>query len=148
MFKRIALAASLVATFSLGATALGLAGNGGGSNNASSSSISLVIVSSSSASTSTEATAFTSGAHWGDIVTFDVSTAASSPYITLNCYQNGAWVYTMSAGAWPEAPGTHYFTLSSSAWKSGAANCSADLHSSASNGKKNSLAVLDFQVAA
>jgi hypothetical protein len=140
--RKIGCFASLVGALAFAAPAVAGGGNGNGAGpSKSSSSIDLVVLDSSTGTASA-----TVAPHWGQVVTFDVSTAADRPYVTLNCYQDGAWVYTMTAGAWPEAPGSHYFTLSSSAWTAGAADCSADLHYTASNGKKISLATRDFHV--
>jgi hypothetical protein len=138
MFKKIGVTASLVAMFALGASALGVAGNGGGPNK-SSSSLSLVILGSSAfsaASTSTDA-------HWGDRVTFDLSTSASRPFVAVNCYQGGARVYSNSAGFY-EGSMSKTFTLSSSFWTGGAAECTATLYQFMSNGKENILATTSF----
>jgi hypothetical protein len=68
--------------------------------------------------------------NWGDIVTFDVATTATNePTVELLCAQNGTNVYGSTAGfydgyAWPW---TKNMTLSSSAWQSGAADCTATL---------------------
>ena len=139
MLRRSACIASLVGAFVCAAPAL--AGNGSRAALSKSSSIDLVVVDSS-----TGLAAATTAPSWGQVVTFDVTTAVDQPYVTLNCYQDGAWVYSMTAGAWPEAPGSHYFTLSSSAWAGGAADCSANLHATGSNGKTVSLATLPFHV--
>ena len=87
--------------------------------------------------------------NWGEHVTFDVSTTATSrPYVSLDCYQNGAWVLSGSAGFFPDYTWGQTFALSSSSWTSGAANCVANLHYSTSNGRKVTLATLAFDVAA
>ncbi len=81
----------------------------------SSSSIRLVMLSASA-----------SGPHWGDKVTFAVSTNASDrPYVLLNCYQNGVWLYAAQAGFYASYPFSQVFTLSSTAWTGGAADCKA-----------------------
>jgi hypothetical protein len=122
MFKRIALTAVLIATFALGASALGVAGNG---NSSSKSSINLVMVSSSALSASA-----TGGPHFGDTITFDVSTSAPEPTVGLSCSQNGVSVYRGSAGFYSGYPWPwlQNFTLSSQAWNGGAADCTATLY--------------------
>jgi len=110
-------------------------GGKGGSGSVSGGSLNLVLVNSSDGL-----------AHWGQTVTFDVSTTASQPYVTLTCLQNGVQVYSMTAGFYASYPFTRYYTLSSSAWKSGGADCTADLHYSTSGGKRVTLATLSFPV--
>jgi len=84
----------------------------------SSSSIKLVLLSASVGS----------GPHWGNQVTFAVSTTATDrPYVLLNCYQNGAWLYAAQAGFYASYPFSQVFTLSSTAWTGGAADCKARL---------------------
>jgi hypothetical protein len=86
--------------------------------------------------------------HWGQNVTFTVSTTATDyPYVSLDCSQNGALVYGAMAGFFPSYPwpGSQIFPLSSPSWTSGAASCTATLYYV--NGKKNiTLAVLNFPV--
>jgi len=117
MSKGLAL---VVALSALALTGTAVAGNGKGPTK-SSSSLSLVIVSSAGL-----APASTVGAHYGDTVTFDVSTTATdTPLVQLSCYQNGAMVYSSSANFAVEPD--HGFLLSSNAWTGGAANCTATL---------------------
>jgi hypothetical protein len=69
--------------------------------------------------------------HWGQQVTFNVSTTATTqPNVSLNCYQNGVLVYGAVAGFYPSYPWpwTQIFTLSSPSWTSGGANCTAALY--------------------
>ena len=84
--------------------------------------------------------------HFGQVVTFNVATSAAYPYVTLNCYKDGAWVYTLTAGFYAAYPFTRYYSLGSSSWTSGAADCTADLHYSTSNGSKVTLATLNMHV--
>src|SRR5438105_6181018 len=82
MLKRIAFAASLLGALTLAGVAF--AGNGAGSNKSSSSISSPIVVSSSSLNALT-----TNGPRYGDTITFDVSTGATSrPFVHLQCYQN------------------------------------------------------------
>jgi hypothetical protein len=86
--------------------------------------------------------------HWGQQVTFNVSTTATTePNVSLNCYQNGSLVYGAVAGFYPSYPWpwTQIFTLSSPSWTSGAADCTASLYYF--SGKKTvTLATLRFGV--
>ncbi len=86
--------------------------------------------------------------HWGQNVTFNVSTTATNePYVSLDCYQNGVLVYGAMAGFFPSYPwpGSQIFPLSSPSWTSGAASCTATLYYV--NGRKNiTLTKLNFQV--
>lgn len=86
--------------------------------------------------------------HWGQTVTFKVSTTATSqPDVTLACRQNGTIVYSAWAGFYPSYPwpGSQDMVLSSQAWTSGGAACTATL--SYVNGKKTvTLTTLNFQV--
>src|SRR5437867_10398660 len=73
-------------------------GNGNGGNKTSTSSLRLVLLNS------------TDGlAHWGQKVTFKVSTTATSqPFVSLRCYKNTTLVYSAQAGyyasyPWPSA---------------------------------------------
>src|SRR5713226_10569747 len=78
----------------------------------STSSLNLVLLNSTDGS-----------AHWGQSVTFTVSTTAtSSPYVSLDCYQNGTLVFGAMAGFFQSYPwpGSQIFPLSSPSWTSGA----------------------------
>lgn len=87
-------------------------------------------------------------AHWGQQITFNVSTSATTePHVSLTCSQNGVVVLTDEAGyyasyPWPWA---QTMTLSSYSWTSGGANCDAVLYYF--SGKKTvTLLTLPFQV--
>jgi hypothetical protein len=92
-------------------------GSSGGSTGSSSSSLSLVLLNS------------TDGLpHYGQQVTFNVSTTVTTrPYVTLECTQNGALVYSNQVGYYPDYPWVQYFTLASSYWTGGGASCTARL---------------------
>lgn len=140
MLRRIAFTASLVVALALAATAF--AANGGGSKK-SSSSISLVMLTQSS-----DTTAPSSGPHWGDQVTFKVSTTAEYPTVVANCYQNGSLAYTQFGYFYP-APKSPTFTLRSYVWTGGAADCTAELYTvDPTKGSSTTLATLSFQVGA
>ena len=87
-------------------------------------------------------------AHWGQKVTFTVSTTATDrPYVKLDCYQNGVWVDDQWAGffadfAWPYM---QTFPLTNATWTSGGANCTASLYYY--SGKRTiTVTTLNFQV--
>ena len=86
--------------------------------------------------------------NWGDTVTFDVSTSASYPVVLLECYRNGALVFSQRAGFFPTYMWSKDFTLQSSSWTSGAADCTATLYYSTRNGTNKTLATLSFHVEA
>jgi len=68
--------------------------------------------------------------HWGQQVTFAVSTTATTePHVSLKCYQ-GVMVYTTQTGYYASYPWpwTQIMTLSSLAWSSGAADCASTLY--------------------
>jgi hypothetical protein len=137
--RRIWIAFAVLAlTASLAGPALA-AGKGGGKGGGStgSSSLSLVLLNS------------TDGVpHWDQQVTFDVSTTATtSPFVRLDCYQNGTWVYTASAGFFPAYPWSRNYTLASTSWMSGAADCTATLYSTSNGGSRTTtLATLGVHV--
>jgi hypothetical protein len=88
--------------------------------------------------------------HWGQKVTFNVSTTATTkPLVKLQCFQGGVRVYTGSAGFYPGYPWpwAQTFTLASGAWTGGAASCTASLYYY--NGRRYiTLKTLSFSVAA
>jgi len=132
---RFALTA-LVSLLVLAPSALAGGGKGGGGTT-SSSTIRLVLLD------STDGTA-----HFGQHVTFAVSTTATTrPFVSLNCYQGGSWVYTASVGFFADYAWPQQFTLSSGWWTSGAADCTAALYYTNSSGTRNTtLATLSFRV--
>jgi hypothetical protein len=136
---RIALLTVFAAAIVLAVVPTAFAGKGGGhsGNTGSSGSVSLVLLNS------------TDGVpHWNQQVTFNVSTSATTqPFVTLNCYQGGVWVYTASAGFFPDYLWSQNYTLASSAWMSGAADCTARLYSASNGGTRTTtLATLSFHV--
>jgi hypothetical protein len=137
---RIVLITALVLTLVVVPSALAAKGGGGGQTGTS-SSLSLVMVSDSNAN---------GLPNWGDQVTFNVSTTATTtPYVSLKCYQSGSLVYSAVAGFFPDYPWpwTKDMTLSSTAWAGGAADCTARLYYP--SGKRTiTLTTLDFHAAA
>jgi len=109
----------------------------GGSNGTS--SLTLVLLSSTDGSP-----------HWGQKITFTVSTTATTePHVSLTCSQNGVVVYTNETGYYASYPWpwTQTMTLSSYAWTSGSASCTAVLYYF-SGAKTVNASTLTFQVAA
>ena len=86
--------------------------------------------------------ASTTTPHFGDMVTFDISTQAGNPFVNLTCYGNGIG-YNSWAAFWPTQGS---FILSSGGWTSGAADCTADLGMFSNNGKWKVLASTSFDV--
>jgi len=105
----------------------------------------------STISLASPATAAATTASWpkyGDTVRFNVSTTAtSSPFVNLNCYQGGTLVAVGWAGYFDGALGTGDFGLYSPMWTAGAATCTASLEMHTSKGWKE-LATTSFDVTA
>jgi hypothetical protein len=145
--RRTGLAAAALAVAALtilGASAPALAAKGGGGGGgkpapSGSSSLGLVLLDS------------TDGlAHWGQRVTFNASSSATTePHVSLKCSQNGVVVYTTQTGYYASYPWpwTQTMTLSSDMWTGGAADCGAALYYF--NGSKTvTAATLAFHVEA
>jgi len=69
--------------------------------------------------------------HWGQQVTFTVSTTATTePHVSLQCSQAGTLVYSTQTGYFAGYlwPWTQTMTLASTAWKGGQADCVATLY--------------------
>jgi len=88
--------------------------------------------------------------NWGDQVTFEVTTSATTqPMVRLDCYQGGVKVYWASAGFYDGYPWAwaRNFTLKSTYWTGGAADCTATLY--LNDGRRyRDLASTSFHVAA
>ena len=70
-------------------------------------------------------------ANWGETVTFEVSTTATSqPMVEVNCLQSGTLVYWASAGFYDSYPWqwARNFSLKSTYWSAGGAECTATLY--------------------
>ena len=115
----------------------GKGGNGGKpSGGSSSSSLTLVVLNS------------TDGLpHYGQQVTFDVSTTATtSPYVNLRCYQNGVLVGQSWEAFFAGSLDDQIMVLGGSlAWQSGAADCTATLNKRTNRGWQQ-LASTSFHV--
>ncbi len=86
-------------------------------------------------------------AHQGQEVTFNVSTTSTDrPYVSLNCYQGSDWIYAASAGFFPDYPWSRNFTLATTSWTSGAADCKAVLYKTKDGSRTTTLASLEFHV--
>lgn len=85
-------------------------------------------------------------AHWGQHITFGVTSSARYSFVRVDCYQGTVWVYEQSTGfyvGWPLDQRT--FTLRSGVWTGGAADCAALLYSTDADGSNfQSLATTSF----
>jgi hypothetical protein len=81
----------------------------------------------------------------GDSVKFNVSGTATTPFVSLVCHQGTTMVYALGG-----YPADHVFLLSSQAWTSGAAECTATVYTGAdgSSSKTTTVGTLTFQVGA
>jgi hypothetical protein len=116
---RLAVAAAVAALcLALGPTALAAKGGGGGKpSRGGTGTISLVLLDS------------TDGvAHWGQRVTFNVSTTATNePWVNLRCYQSGTLVSEGWEGFFAGSLDDGVFGLYSPKWTGGDADCTARL---------------------
>jgi len=90
-------------------------------------------------------------AYFGQHVTFEWhTTATASPFVTLNCSQNGAPVYRLSLRMDLGTADSRTFTLGPTpAWQSGGADCTATLENwdgYSNRGRITVLASKDFPV--
>jgi hypothetical protein len=88
--------------------------------------------------------------NWGDTITFNVSTTATTePHVNVTCSQGGVVVYGAATGYYASYPWpwTQNMTLSSQMWSGGAASCTAVL-SAYSGTSVTTLGTLSFSVAA
>lgn len=111
----------------------GSGGGGGGS------SLSLVLSNDANAN---------GAANWGDTVTYNVSTTAtSSPQVSTQCYQNGVLVLHASASFYAGNPFAYmeYLQLESGMWTSGSGDCTATMYYTSHKGTVT-LATLSYHV--
>jgi len=92
--------------------------------------------------TGSPVTAATTAPHFGDTVTFDISTQAGNPFVNLTCTGSGIG-YNSWAAFWPTAGS---FVLSSGGWTSGAADCTASLVMYVNSNRYKVLASTSFHV--
>ena len=87
--------------------------------------------------------------HWGGQITFDVATSATDkPYVNVRCYQGSAFVYDGWGGFYAGNWSGQIYTLSSTYWTGGEADCDAALVMFGKNGRSRTLATRSFHVAA
>ena len=135
MLSKIAVAAAIAASLVFAGTAFA-------GKTTSSSSIAGPYLVGTSSPTGAAAVA----PQFGQTITFNVSTTATSnPFVNLNCYQNGVLVMNSWSAFFPGGTNQN-FGLYSPSWQSGAANCTADLGMLTSNGRWKVLASNSFQV--
>lgn len=130
------LAATLIAVLSAAPASAAGRGHGGGGTTTG-SSLTLVLVNSSDGVP-----------HWGQQITFSVSTTATSePRVAVRCSQNGVLVYSAETGYYASYPWpwTQIMTLSSPSWTGGAADCAGTLYYY-SGTKTVTLSTLNFHV--
>lgn len=84
--------------------------------------------------------------HYGQDVTFDVTSNAYHPMVTLTCYQGADWVKNQSVGFYAGWPWSQIFNLSSWKWPGGAADCTAALYYTDARGRNRTLATVGFHV--
>jgi hypothetical protein len=84
--------------------------------------------------------------NYRDRVTFRVTTSATRPFVSLNCYQGTTWVYAASVGFFPDYPWPKEFSLSATSWPGGAAECTATLYTSKDGIRTTTLATLPVHV--
>jgi hypothetical protein len=83
--------------------------------------------------------------HFGQRVTFDVTTGATQPQVNVSCYQNGTRVYDEWHGFFEDAWFGQIFTLGPTpSWTGGDADCTARLVTFSKNGRLNVHATTTF----
>ena len=71
----------------------------------------------------------------GDVVTFDISTNHTAPFVQLECYQSGSLVLMGRKGYFEGSLDTNWnFGLASGVWQSGSAECTGSLVYSTNRG--------------
>jgi len=134
------LEAALISMLVVGVIAgTALAGKPGGGGSSSGSTLTLVLADDVNGN---------GAPNWGDTVTFNVSSSAtSSPQVSLNCYQGSTLVYNANAAWYAGNPFAYMqmMKLQSGAWTGGAADCTAKEYYS--SGKRTiTLKTLSFHV--
>jgi hypothetical protein len=86
--------------------------------------------------------------NYAETITFDLSTSAAKPYVNVRCYQGTAFVFDGWAAYYSGAWFGQTFTLASSSWSAGAADCVARLVVWSKNGREKTLATKDVVVGA
>jgi hypothetical protein len=148
--RRLALAAAVVAAVTLlSASSPALAAKGGGGGKPSSGGGKHNTVAPTGSFTVVPLDSTDGQLHWGQRITFDVTSTATYYFVNVTCSQAGSVVFQQSTGFYPGWAWSTEFTLKSAAWVSGAADCAARLYSSYSDGtNEQTLATMTFPVAA
>jgi len=82
-------------------------------------------------------------AHFGQHVTFTVSTSATSyPYVTVDCTRGGMSVYHASRGIFPTSLSQTFALGPTPSWSSGDADCTATLENWDGYGKRGGITPL------
>jgi hypothetical protein len=139
MLRNIARQGSIVAVLLLVTASAALAAAGGGKP----SSSSWISLSSSGGAATVNPVA------GSNVPLFEGTTAVTRPFIHLKCYQNGSLVLEGWNAVFTSPTGSASFSLSSPAWQSGAADCTAYLENWDQYGTKGKVSVLastSFQV--
>lgn len=85
--------------------------------------------------------------HYGQAVTFHVSSNAPKPYVKLVCSQGGIQVLQQTAGFYDGYPWSQTFWLRGGLWTPGPADCDADLYvRNAKRGTRTTLDTMRFHV--
>jgi hypothetical protein len=88
-------------------------------------------------------------AHYGQNVTFNVSSTAQYYFVQANCYQNGTQVWQTTEGFYSGWLWGTTYTLAGLVWTGGAANCTAVLYDQALDGSnRHTEASISFNVSA
>jgi hypothetical protein len=140
-FGRATIAIVMATAITIGVTGSALAAPKGGGG-ASKSTLELQVVTDPAV---TESTAVVEP-HYGDQITFEISTTADQPFVNVRCYQGEEFVYDFWAGFYVGAWGGETFNLTSDYWVGGDADCTARLVAWVSNGRERTLASLNFHV--
>lgn len=127
------------------AFALVFAGTAFAGKTSTSSSIAGPFVVSSTSESLVSGTS-TTAPQFGDTITFSVATTATTnPFVNVDCYQDGVLVMNSWSAFFPGGVNQN-FGLYSPVWRSGAADCRADLGMLTNNGKWKVLASMSFHV--
>jgi hypothetical protein len=137
VLSKIAVSATIAVSLALAGTAF--------AGKASSSSITGPYLVTASPTGSPVTAASTTTPHFGDTVTFDISTQTGNPFVHLVCSgtAENPVGYDSWAAFWPAAGS---FVLNSGGWTSGAADCTAKLVTYVNSTKVKVLASTSFHV--
>jgi hypothetical protein len=80
---------------------------------------------------------------YGESVKVNVSSTATSPFVSISCYQGPNLVYAGGG-----LPASFAFQLASTAWTGGEAECTARVYTTIDGSKTTTLGTLSFDVGA